>query len=676
MLIKHMQLFYKYQSLLYKIILFLALIFCIVYLFPRGGGFKYAFQKGKPWQYETLLAPFDFPIAKTQQEIEQERITIETESPLFFQLDSLAKLRSQRLSSSWIAQQLPAQDTAMVVQQWKDYLIKRYQPGLIDMDFAARQSKPVMLVKNNQVENFFFSDFNTNDSLPLSGTSKILDSLLSKSANQLVLSDMLSPNVVYDSLLTKQKLDESFSMILPTRGMVASGERIIAQGEVVSDRSFRILNSLQQEYQTELWSTSNVVWIMTGYVFLSGLVLILLFLFLRRFRAVIYENNTKVTFVFTNVLLMIFLVKLALSFDLEYIYAVPLCIVPLLLKTFFDARIALFAYVMGLLLVGFMVPNSFSFVFMQLAAGVLATLTVDNIYKRANLFVSVGLIVLIYQVCNLSFHLVTEASLSTLNSDRIGLLFINGLGILFVHPLVYIFEKIFGLVSDLSLLELSDTNSQLLRDLSDHAPGTFHHALQVANLAEAAANEIGANALLVRVGALYHDIGKMNNPIYFSENQAANYNPHNELSPEESASIILNHVIDGIEIAKKNNLPDRVIDFIRTHHGTTTVRYFYHKALELNENVDKEKFTYLGPKPFSKETAILMMSDSVEAASKSLQEPTAVLIRDFVEKIVQTQVDERQFVEADINLREIEQIKEVLIEKLINVYHIREVYPA
>ena len=255
-------------------------------------------------------------------------------------------------------------------------------------------------------------------------------------------------------------------------------------------------------------------------------------------------------------------------------------------------------------------------------------------------------------------------------------MFINGLGILFVHPLVYIFEKIFGLVSDLSLLELSDTNSQLLRDLSDQAPGTFHHSLQVANLAEAAANEIGANALLVRVGALYHDIGKMKNPIYFSENQAANYNPHNELAPDESATIILNHVIDGIEIAKKNNLPDRVIDFIRTHHGSTTVRYFYHKALESEEQADKEKFSYRGPKPFSKETAILMMSDSVEAASKSLQEPTAVLIRNFVEKIIQTQVEERQFVEADINLREIEQIKEVLIEKLINVYHIREVYPA
>lgn len=671
-----MHLFYKYQSLLFKILLFLVLIACVVYLFPRGGGFKYSFQKGKPWQHETLLAPFDFPIAKTQEELEQERSIVQEESPLIFQQDRVAQLRSTELTSFWILQQLYTQDTTDVVQQWQSYLEQRYRPGMVDIGFAARQSKPVILLINNQIQNLLFSDFNTNDSLPLTGTSQQLDSLLSRSAAQLVLRDMLAPNVVFDSLLTKQKLEESFSMILPTRGVVASGERIIAQGEVVDDRSFRVLSSLQQEYQTELWSASNVAWIMTGYVFLSGLVLILLFLFLWRFRPMIFENNTKVTFVFTNVLMMIFLVKLALSFDLEYIYAVPLCIVPLLLKTFFDARMALFAYVMGLLLVGFMVPNSFTFVFMQLVAGVLATLTVSNIYKRANLFISVGLIVLIYQVSNLGFHLVSEASLSSLNSERIGLLFINGLGILFVHPLVYIFEKIFGLVSDLSLLELSDTNSQLLRDLSDQAPGTFHHSLQVANLAEAAANEIGANALLVRVGALYHDIGKMKNPIYFSENQAANYNPHNELAPDESASIILNHVIDGIEIAKKNNLPDRVIDFIRTHHGSTTVRYFYHKALELEEEVDREKFSYQGPKPFSKETAILMMSDSVEAASKSLQEPTAVLIRNFVEKIIQTQVEERQFVEADINLREIEQIKQVLIEKLINVYHIREVYPA
>jgi putative nucleotidyltransferase with HDIG domain len=671
-----MQLFYKYQSLLYKIILFLAMILCVVYLFPRGGGFKYAFQKGKPWQYETLLAPFDFPVAKSQQEIEVEKKTVQEESPLIFRFDSSAQSLSQQSTSSWIGQQLSSKDSISTLQLWDSYLKNLYLPAMVDIDFAARKSKPVLLIQNNQAESFLFADLNTNDSLPLSGSSMILDSLLSRSANQLVLTDMLKPNVVYDSVLTRQKLEESFSMILPTRGMVASGERIIAQGEVVNDRSFRVLTSLQQEYQTELWSDSNVNWIITGYVFLSAIVLLLLYLFLWRFRPMLYENNTKVTFVFVNILLIIFMIKLALSFDLEYIYAVPLCIIPLLLKTFFDARLALFAYVMGLLLVGFMVPNSFSFVFMQLVAGVLATLTVSNIYKRANLFISAGFIVLIYQVSNLSFHLVTEGSFSSLNSTRIGLIFINGLGILFVHPLVYIFEKVFGLVSDLSLLELSDTNTKLLRDLSDHAPGTFHHSLQVANLAEAAANEIGANALLVRVGALYHDIGKMKNPIYFSENQAANYNPHHELASEESASIILNHIIDGIEIAKKNKLPDRVIDFIRTHHGTSLVRYFYHQAKQIDDEVDEQMFSYKGPKPFSKETAILMMSDSVEAASKSLQEPTSILINEFVEKIIQGQIDDRQFVEANINLREIEQVKKVLVEKLINVYHVREVYPT
>jgi putative nucleotidyltransferase with HDIG domain len=226
-----------------------------------------------------------------------------------------------------------------------------------------------------------------------------------------------------------------------------------------------------------------------------------------------------------------------------------------------------------------------------------------------------------------------------------------------------------------TLLELSDTNSKLLRTLSDKAPGTFHHSLQVANIAEAAANEVNANSLLVRVGALYHDIGKMNNPLFFSENQSTNYNPHHELDPYESSKLITNHVIEGIEIAKKNNLPDRVIDFIRTHHGTTTTRYFYHKAKQSNEDAQKKDFCYAGPKPYSKETAILMMADSVEAASKSLQEPTAEGIASFIEKIIEEQAEEGQFVEADISLREIELIKKVLIEKLINSYHLREVYP-
>src|SRR5690606_16673486 len=246
-------------------------------------------------------------------------------------------------------------------------------------------------------------------------------------------------------------------------------------------------------------------------------------------------------------------------------------------------------------------------------------------------------ITLIYIMGYLAFHMIHEGNMDDIQWMTFGFFLLNGMMTLFVQPLIYIYEKIFGLVSDVSLLELSDTNSKLLKELSNRAPGTFHHSLQVANLAESAANEIGANAMLVRVGALYHDIGKMNNPTYFTENQITNVNPHDELMPEDSATIIINHVIEGIEMARKNNLPDRVIDFIRTHHGTTLVYYFYKKQQELGEDLRIEDFRYPGPIPFSKETAILMMSDSVEAASKSLKNPTFLMIDEFVDKIVAAQ---------------------------------------
>jgi putative nucleotidyltransferase with HDIG domain len=287
----------------------------------------------------------------------------------------------------------------------------------------------------------------------------------------------------------------------------------------------------------------------------------------------------------------------------------------------------------------------------------------------------VGQITLIYIVSYFAFFVIHEGSIDTLNWETFLLFVLCGLATLFVQPLIYVYEKLFGLVSDVSLLELSDTNSKLLKELSDKAPGTFHHSLNVANLAEAAANEIGANTMLVRVGALYHDIGKMKNPTYFSENQLTGINAHDELSPKESAKIIINHVIDGIELAKKNNLPDRVIDFIRTHHGTSTVYYFYNKQVELNLDFEANDFSYNGPKPFNKETAILMMCDSVEAASKSLKEPNSTKINDFVDAIISKQMDSDQFLNADITLKEIQSIKKVLKQKLANMFHLRIEYP-
>jgi putative nucleotidyltransferase with HDIG domain len=355
---------------------------------------------------------------------------------------------------------------------------------------------------------------------------------------------------------------------------------------------------------------------------------------------------------------------------------VPLCILPLTLKAFFDARLGLFTHVITVLLLGFIVPNSYEYMFLQIIAGIVTILTVSELYKRANLFISVGQITLVYIISYFAFTIIQEGSIADVEGEVFLTFLLGGLATLFVQPLIYIYEKIFGMVSDMSLLELSDTNSRLLKELAEKAPGTFHHSLNVANLAEAAANEIQANAMMVRVGALYHDIGKMQDPTYFTENQTTAVNSHDELSPRESAEIIIGHVIKGIEIAKRNNLPDRVIDFIRTHHGTSTVYYFLMKEKESsNEEVDPDDFRYPGPIPFSKETAILMMCDSVEAASKSLKEPTSILIDDFVEKIINKQMKDGQFLNSNITFKEIQLVKKILKRKLKNIYHLRVEYP-
>jgi putative nucleotidyltransferase with HDIG domain len=356
---------------------------------------------------------------------------------------------------------------------------------------------------------------------------------------------------------------------------------------------------------------------------------------------------------------------------------VPLSLLPIVLKAFFDARLALFTHVLTVLLLGFVVPNSFEFIYLQMIAGIVTILTVSELYKRANLFISVGQITLIYMLTYFAFSIIHEGNISQMNWRYFVLFALNGVLSFLSLFFIWMYEKMFGLVSDVTLLELSNTNSKLLRELNEKAPGTFQHSMQVANLAEAAANEIGANSMLVRTGALYHDIGKIVSPMYFTENQATSVNPHDELPPKDSAKIIIDHVSQGILLAKRNGLPDRIIDFIRTHHGTSTVYYFYKKAAEGNlEGVETEDFQYPGPIPFSKETAILMMSDTAEAASKSLKDPSAQAIDALIDKITDRQMADGQFRNAAITFREIETIKKVLKKKLKNIYHVRIEYPA
>ena len=646
-----------------------------MYLLPRAGSFQYEIQAGKPWQYETLLAPYDFPIQKTQVELEEERTRLKANIPRYFSVSQEVVPTVMDAFDQYVAA-LPASEASNALFiNWRTTIEAMYEIGVVSFSETLFEEE-VALVNSTRKKTIklgdLYADVDVKNALENQLTEAGLG-VLSDASIQYLFS-LITPNVSYDEALTAQFHTEAVAGIVPIRGLVTKGTRIIAKGEVVEGEKLKILQSLQLEYESQTWTQSNTAWIILGYALLVIIPVLLLFVFLWRTRPLVFENNKRTTFLCVNILLMVLLTKVVVDVNPLYVYAVPICMLPLLLRTFFDTRIALFSLMIALFLIAFLVPNSFEFMFLQMMAGILASLTVNDLYRRAKLFISVGLIVGLYVVSYIAFTLIHDGNLNQLSYDVLLLFVVNGLAILFVQPLIYIFEKVFGLVSDASLLELSDTNSKLLRELADKAPGTFQHSLQVANIAEAAANAIGANTLLTRVGALYHDIGKMKNPVFFSENQAS-YSPHDDLSSEVSAKIIIEHVLHGITLARKAKLPDRVVDFIRTHHGTTTVLYFYQQAKQNNVEVDIEQFQYPGPKPFSKETAIVMISDGVEAASKSLKEPTAEKIIVFVDKIVQRLMDEKQFLEANITLREIETIKKVLVEKLISSYHLRVAYP-
>jgi len=669
---------YKHQSLVYKYFLYVVSVALIVFFFPKGGKFKYDFQRGKPWQYENLYAPIDFSIQKTPEEIEAEKSAIRKNKTDYFTYNTATVSDVQRE----VAQELNVLFQSESFSSSQRQALRNLAEELIDEIYVngvfqnLPESELAVVVKNNEAQPMSPSDYLNVEEAKKEISQRLVDANISGAASlQAIIKNNLRANLFYDEVLTDSALNDELSKVSYTRGEVDQGKLIIAKGEIVEPEDFKVLNSLKSEYESELWLGSNYYFILLGYTILVALVLIMLFLFLKRYRNDIFENNNKVTFIFFNILLMVLATTLMVKHYENYIYMVPLCILPLVLKNFFDARLGLFVHVLTVLILGFVVPNSFEYIFLQIIAGIVTILTASELYKRANLFISVGQITLIYIIGYFAFHAIHEGNLENIEWILFGVFVLNGLLTLFAQPLIYMFEKLFGLVSDVSLLELSDTNSKLLKELSDKAPGTFHHSLQVANLAEAAANEIGANAMLVRVGALYHDIGKMEQPTYFTENQITNVNPHDDLPPKESAKIIIDHVINGIEIARKNNLPDRIIDFIRTHHGTTVVYYFYKKQQELEKEVDMESFQYPGPIPFSKETAILMMSDAVEAASKSLKNPTFAIIDEFVEKIVKGQMQADQYLNANITLNEIEMVKKVLKQKLTNIYHLRVEYP-
>lgn len=673
---------FKNQAFLYKLFLFVFTVSLMVYFFPKGKQFKYELIKNKSWQYKALYAPFDFAVLKSDKEIEEEENQIKSNYiPVFNYNQELAK---EKINSSVEAFNSFSEDSLSIDHQvaLNDFIKEQTQAvylfGLSNEKRKPYANEIIYLKKENLIQEVSLERIQPIEKALDEIESNFRATNLETDVFYIIsfFEDFLKANVSYNKSENKTLLDQEISRISPSKGLVKEGELIIDQGQIIDAEKYQLLVSLKEKYSLINHSEANQIIVNLGQIILLAMAVLMLLLFIKQYRFSIYDNNKQLTFILFNVLVIFFLNLLVLKLNPNYIYLVPICILPITLKAFFDARLGLFTHVITVLILGFIVPNSYEYMFLQIIAGIVTILSVPELYKRANLFISVGQITLVYLVSYVAFTMIQEGSIFEINQLNLLLFVLSGIGLLFVQPLIYSYEKIFGLVSDLSLLELSDTNNKLLKELSDKAPGTLHHSLNVANLAEASANEIGANSLLVRVGALYHDIGKMYDAFYFTENQTTAVNPHDDLPPKESAKIIIGHRMKGIEMAKKNKIPDRIIDFIRTHHGTSSVYYFYKKQQKLTPNeVLIEDFQYPGPKPFSKETAILMMSDSVEAASKSIKEPNASVIENFVDKIIDKQIEEKQFVNANITFREIESVKKVLKQKLKNIYHLRVEYP-
>jgi putative nucleotidyltransferase with HDIG domain len=676
-------------NLLEKITLFMLVIWMLILVFPREGKFKYEYQRGKPWQHNDLIAPVDFAVLKPTDELKKEQeIALEQLRPHFTRSNAISdaqvNLAVNDFNNHWNKEMIQTKDDDKVkslnlVLSILDTLFTR---GIVSLT-SEIDDKPT----DYQV---WIIDGNTAAKIPLARLFTIQSaekyirkqvdesSIKNKNLVYMVLINALKQNIVYDKEATLRARENILAEIPDTRGMVQRGERIISHGELVNAEKFQVLESLRTDYEGRLGSTFKYFNILVGQALLISLTMIAFILFMLSFRKDLFAENKKLLLMLILILIMVSVASLTIRLNSQLLQLLPFCLVPIIIRVFFDTRLAYFVHVVTLILTGFMVPNAFEFIFMQLIAGIIAIISVAELRRRSQFFITAAAIFSSYSAIYIGMLLIQDGSFENIEQRPFILFAGNALFTLFSYPLIFLFEKTFGLVTDVTLMELSDTNSPLLRKLSQYAPGTFQHSLQVANIAEEAVYAIGGNTLLVRVGALYHDIGKMDMPMYFIENQTSAMNPHDELGYEDSGRIIIGHVHKGIELAKKYKLPEVLVDFIRTHHGTRRAEYFYNlKKIEFpEEEISDKPFKYPGPVPFSKETSVLMMADSVEAASRSMHRPTADSISQLVERIIDTQVNDNQFSNSDLTFQDITRIKKILKKRLMSIYHIRIEYPV
>jgi putative nucleotidyltransferase with HDIG domain len=674
------------HSEIYKVLAFLLSIALIVFVFPHQGKFKYDLHnlKGKPWNYEDLIAPVDFAISKTNEQLSGEKADVYKNGKPYFNLDK--KVYSIKKAEFDAALNKALENKPTYFKQQLQFLCgslidSLYKKGVIQLNDVFETKGPdysIYVMNDSIAEEHELGDFFTVQSAD-EYIKKKLALYNSKEPTVFLplIENSIAQNIFWDRETSDKILRQELDNISPTHGGFVKDQSIILKGEIVDAEKYLALESLKAVYEQQLGGNVNYLMILLGQTIVVSLCLLVLAIFLIMFRKDIYLDNSKITFILFLIVLMVAIANVSISYDKFNLYVLPFCMLPVIVRAFFDTRLALFAHIVTTLIIAFVSPNRFEFVFLQIVAGMVAIFSVINLRNRSQFFLTSVLVLAAYTLAFIGINIVQEGSFTGVNWSVIGWFGISALLTSFSYPLIFVFERTFGFLSDVSLMELSDTNSPLLRELASKTPGTFQHSLQVANIAEEVIYQVGGDPLLVRTGALYHDIGKMEAPIYFIENQTAEVNPHNELSYEESAAILINHVTHGIELAKKHKLPQQIIDFIRTHHGTTSTWYFYrmYKKEHPDEQFDESIFHYPGPIPFSKETAVLMMADSVEAASRSLKSYNEQSIHELVDKIINSQIELNQFVNSDITFRDINTIRKILKKKLMSIYHVRVEYP-
>lgn len=669
----------QWKKILSRMALVLISVVIIVLFIPRNSGPQFRYDVGKPWMYGSLIAKFDFPIYKTDEAIKQERDSLlRNFEPYFNFKDNMESAQMTRFFEDFTGglPGMPATYTNIVA----DKLHQLYKSGIMGAtEFSSIAQDTTKMIRVIDGKTAYSVRISRVLSTMTAYEQIYLDERLAPYRAQLQrcnLNEYIEPNLIYDKERSEAEKNDLLGQIPLASGMVLAGQKIVDRGEIVDDYTFRVLSSFEKETQRRSASTTAVPSTIVGQVIFVSLFIILFTMYLGMFRRDYFSKPRSIAMLYAMITVFPILVSLMIEHNVFSVYILPFAMAPIFIRVFMDSRTAFLTHIVMVMLCAAAVKYQYEFIIVQLVAGLVAIYSLRELSQRGQLFKTALFVTLASCAIYFALQLMTDNTFTTVDNSMYKYFVINGIMLLFVYPLMLIIEKTFGFISNVTLIELSNTSKDLLRRLSEVAPGTFQHSIMVSNLASAIAEKIRAKAQLVRTGALYHDIGKMQNPAFFTENQNG-VNPLDNMSRIDAAHIVINHVTDGLKLAEKHNLPGVIKDFISTHHGAGMTKYFYvsYRNEHPDEPIDDSLFTYPGPNPFTREQAILMMADSVEAAARSLPEYTEFSISNIVNKIVDGQLKEGYFEYCPITFHDIAMAKQVLIERLKSIYHTRVSYP-